>query len=159
MIRVFFVQFLLFYLFTFSLTEFKINNCRIMCEIVLSFSSYFMLFANYFSSHQSLFLIVKIFLSAVLIDSLIESVQDLNFMLEIQTLTADQKYIFFSNLLSAEPTKVAKFNPPIYLHWDFRKFWYSPVWNIQFDELDFFPSLKTNWIFLPNWVFFSSFWS
>ena len=39
--------------------------------------------------------------------------------------------------------------PPIYLHWDFWNFWYSPVWNIQFDELGFFPSLKTNWIFLP----------
>ena len=27
------------------------------------------------------------------------------------------------------------------------EFFNSPVWNIQFDELDFFPSL--NWIFLP----------
>ena len=26
-------------------------------------------------------------------------------------------------------------------------FWNSPVWNIMFDELDFFPSL--NWNFLP----------
>ena len=24
-------------------------------------------------------------------------------------------------------------DPPIYLHWDFRNFWHSPVWNIQFD--------------------------
>ena len=49
---------------------------------------------------------------------------------------------------------------PIYLHWDFRKFWHSPVWNIQFDELIFFPSLKTNWLFLPvQTVFFSKFLS
>ena len=48
--------------------------------------------------------------------------------------------------------------PPIYLHWDFRKFWHSPDWNIQFDELIFFPSLKTNWIFLPVQTgFFSKF--
>ena len=40
-------------------------------------------------------------------------------------------------------------SPPIYLHWDFRNLWHSPVWNNQFDELGFFPSLKTNWIFLP----------
>ena len=33
--------------------------------------------------------------------------------------------------------------PPIYLHWDFRKFWHSPVWNIQFDELNFFPKVDT----------------
>ena len=50
--------------------------------------------------------------------------------------------------------------PPIYLHWDFWNFWYSPVWNIQFDELGFFPSLKTNWIFLPVQTgFFPSFWA
>ena len=50
--------------------------------------------------------------------------------------------------------------PPINLHWDFRNFWYSPVWNAQFDELDFFPSLKTNWIFLPVQTgFFPSFWA
>ena len=36
--------------------------------------------------------------------------------------------------------------PPIYLHWDFRNFWHSPVWNIQFD---FFPSL--NWEKIPVW--------
>ena len=36
--------------------------------------------------------------------------------------------------------------PPIYLHWDFMKFWLSPVWNIQ---LDFFPSL--NWEKIPVW--------
>ena len=48
--------------------------------------------------------------------------------------------------------------PPIYLYWDFRNFWHSPVWNIQFDELTFFPSLKTNWIFLPAQTgFFSKF--
>ena len=29
-------------------------------------------------------------------------------------------------------------HPPIYLHWDFRNVWHSPVWNNQFD---FFPSL------------------
>ena len=51
--------------------------------------------------------------------------------------------------------------PPFYLHWDFRKFWHSTVWNIQFDELAFFPSLKTNWIFLPvqTDLFSSSFWA
>ena len=27
-------------------------------------------------------------------------------------------------------------------------FWNSQVWNIEFDELDFFPSF--NWIFLPS---------
>ena len=36
--------------------------------------------------------------------------------------------------------------PPIYLHWDFRNFWHSPVWNTQFD---FFPSL--NWEKIPVW--------
>ena len=36
--------------------------------------------------------------------------------------------------------------PPIYLHWDFRNFWHSPVWNIQFD---FFPTL--NWEKIPVW--------
>ena len=36
--------------------------------------------------------------------------------------------------------------PPIYLHWDFRNFWHSTVWNIQFD---FFPSL--NWEKIPVW--------
>ena len=36
--------------------------------------------------------------------------------------------------------------PPIYLHWDFRNFWHSPVWNIQFD---FFPSLI--WEKNPVW--------
>ena len=36
--------------------------------------------------------------------------------------------------------------PPIYLHWDFMKFWLSPVWNIQ---LDFFSSL--NWEKIPVW--------
>ena len=36
--------------------------------------------------------------------------------------------------------------PPIYLHWDFRNFWHSPVWNIQFD---FFPGL--NWEKIPVW--------
>ena len=39
--------------------------------------------------------------------------------------------------------------PPIYLHWDLRNLWHSPVWNNQFDELGFFPGLKTNWILLP----------
>ena len=33
-----------------------------------------------------------------------------------------------------------------YLHWDFRNFWHSPVWNIQFD---FFLSL--NWEKIPVW--------
>ena len=36
--------------------------------------------------------------------------------------------------------------PPIYLHWDFRNVWHSPVWNIQFD---FNPSL--NWEKIPVW--------
>ena len=36
--------------------------------------------------------------------------------------------------------------PPIYLYWDFRNFWHSPVWNIQ---LDIFPSL--NWEKIPVW--------
>ena len=31
--------------------------------------------------------------------------------------------------------------PPFYLHWDFRNFWHSPVWNIQFEnKLDIFTS-------------------
>ena len=38
-----------------------------------------------------------------------------------------------------------KVTPPIYLHWDFRNFRHSPVWNIQFD---FFPSL----IFFLVWT-------
>ena len=48
-----------------------------------------------------------------------------------------------------------------YLHWDFRNFWHPLVWNIQFDELEIFPSLKTNWIFLPvqTGFFFPSFWA
>ena len=34
----------------------------------------------------------------------------------------------------------------------------SPVWNIKFDELDFFPSLKLTGIFFQfNLIFFSSF--
>ena len=58
------------------------------------------------------------------------------------------------------PTLVNMHIPPIYLHWDFRKFGNPPVWNIQFHELDFFPSLKTNCIFLPVQTgFFPSFWS
>ena len=28
--------------------------------------------------------------------------------------------------------RTATHYPPIYLYWDFRNFWYSPVWNIQF---------------------------
>ena len=34
--------------------------------------------------------------------------------------------------------KILRPLPPIYLHWVFWKVWNSPVWNIQFDELDFF---------------------
>ena len=56
--------------------------------------------------------------------------------------------------------KILRPLPPIYLHWVFWKVWNSPVWNIQFDELNFFPSLKTNWLFLPvQTVFFSKFLS
>ena len=50
--------------------------------------------------------------------------------------------------------------PFIYLRWDFRNFWLSPVWNIQFDELNFFLSLNKVDIFTSsNWFFFSSFWA
>ena len=42
--------------------------------------------------------------------------------------------------------------PSIYLHWDFRNFWHSPVWNIQFDELDFFLVWKQTGYFY--WGFF-----
>ena len=34
-------------------------------------------------------------------------------------------------------------SPPIYLYWDFRNYWHSPVWNIQFD---FFLSLQVMFV-------------
>ena len=52
---------------------------------------------------------------------------------------------FTENWESKAPS-VGTLLPPIYLHWDFRNFWHSPVWNIQFE---FFPSL--NWEKIPVW--------
>ena len=51
-------------------------------------------------------------------------------------------------------------NAPIYLHCDVRNFWHSPVWNIQFDELDFFLVWKqTGYFYQFKLDFFSSFWA
>ena len=60
-----------------------------------------------------------------------------------KTLTQNQQNIPRSSQQN-DKSKIAK--PPFYLHWDFRIFWHSPVWNIQ---LDFFPSL--NWEKIPVW--------
>ena len=61
--------FLLFYLLTFLFTGFQMDNYKLMCEIVLSFSNYLIFFLHqFFFSHQSLFLNMEIFLSSVLID-------------------------------------------------------------------------------------------
>ena len=54
-----------------------------------------------------------------------------------ETLTQNRQNIPRSSQQN-DKSKIAK--PPFYLHWDFRIFWYFPLWNIQ---LDFFPSL--NW--------------
>ena len=56
--------------------------------------------------------------------------------------------------------KILRPLPPIYLHWVFWKVWNSPVWNIQFDELNFFPSLKqTGYFYQFKLYFFPSFWA
>ena len=44
---------------------------------------------------------------------------------------------YYRKVASTSTSRLEAHTPPIY----------SPVWNIEFDELDFFPSL--NWIFLP----------
>ncbi len=53
---------------------------------------------------------------------------------------------FWFKLLSQSYQWRKEYRPPIYLHWDFMKFWLSQVWNIQ---LDFFPRL--NWEKIPVW--------
>ena len=54
-----------------------------------------------------------------------------------------RKNYFFNRIELLEPF-FQPCNPPIYLHWDFRNFWHSPVSNIQFDELDFQPISNLN---------------
>ena len=51
--------------------------------------------------------------------------------------------------------------PSIYLHWEFSKFWHSPVWNIQFDELDFFFLVwkQSGYFYQFKLIFSSSFWT
>ena len=47
-----------------------------------------------------------------------------------KTLTQNRQNIPRSSQQN-DKSKIAK--PPFYLHWDFRIFWHSPVWNIKFN--------------------------